>query len=247
MELRGKTVLITGASSGIGEALAVLLAKEGCRLLLVARRGEALQALADRIRPDAADVDVFVADVRDAERCAAATARMVEKWGRVDIAILSAGVGTFQRVNEFDASTANDIIGVNVTGVINGVAAVLPTMIRQRTGMIVGISSIAAHIVAPYSAAYSASKAAVSTLLRGLQLGLKRHGVKILIVEPGFVRTPMTAGNKRMPFLMEVDEAARRIVRALRREKGLIRFPWLMYAIVKCMSVWRDGLARRWT
>jgi short-subunit dehydrogenase len=243
-DLAGRVVLITGASSGIGEALAVALAHEGCRLLLMARREAVLKTLAERIRPQAADVEVYAADVRDPVQCSGAVARALEKWGRLDIVILSAGIGVYQRISEFDAVTCGDLIAVNVNGVINGVGAALPVLRRQKAGMIVGISSIAAHLAYPISAAYAGSKAAVSTFLRGIQIGLKRDGVRVLIVEPGYIRTPMTASNRHMPMLMEADELARRILRAIRRNKGVLRTPWPMYLMVKMIGLWRDVLIR---
>jgi len=247
IDLSGKTVLITGASSGIGEALAVALARERCRLLLVARRREVLQALADRIRSSAADVDIFVADVRDAGQCAAAVGRAVEKWDRIDVAILSAGVGVYRRVHEFDAVEAGDLIAVNVTGLIYCVGALLPVMLRQQAGMIVGLSSLAGHFVSPVSSVYSASKAAVTTFLKGMRLGLRRHGIGVLTVEPGYVHTPMTAQNKRMPFVISADDAAERIVRAIRQGRSVLRFPWPMTIAARLAGCLPEILARRLT
>jgi short-subunit dehydrogenase len=245
MDLKDKVVLITGASSGIGEALAVGLAREGCRVLLMGRRGDVLAKLADRVRPQAADVDVFIGDVRDAGQCVAAVNQAVEKWGRLDIAVLSAGVGYYMRVHEFDVAKANETIAINVSGIINCVGAAMPVMIRQKSGMIVGLSSLAAYFVVPIAASYAASKAAVTSFLTGMQLGLMRHGVDVLIVEPGYVRTPMTAQNKRMPFLIEADDAADRIIRAIRQRKKLLRFPWAMVQLVRLVRLLPQALARR--
>jgi len=244
MDLSDKVVVITGASSGIGEALAVALAKARCRLLLVARRGEVLEALADRIRPDAADVDVFAADVGDPDQCTAAVARAVEKWGRIDVAILSAGLGVYRRLNEFDAAEAANMIHVNVNGVVHCTGALLPIMIRQESGMIVGLSSLAAHFVSPVSAGYSCSKAAVSMFLEGIRRGVGKYGIHVMTVEPGYIRTPMTARNKHLPFLIEADDAADRIVRAIRRGKTLLRFPWQMVLMVRLGKLVPGGLMR---
>ncbi|MBN1345141.1 MAG: SDR family NAD(P)-dependent oxidoreductase [Phycisphaerae bacterium] len=237
MDLSQKVVLITGASSGIGEALAVALARHHCRLLLVARRGDVLNALADRLRPDADDVDVFVGDVVDADQCAAAVEKAVAKWGRIDVAILSAGLGIYRRVHEFEPAEAARMIQVNVNGVVNCVGALLPVMIRQQSGVIVGLSSLAAHFVSPVSAAYAASKAAVSTFLEGIGRGVGKYGIHVLTVEPGYIRTPMTRNNKKLPFIIEADDCAARIIRGIRRKRTLLRFPWQMMLLIRLTRI----------
>ncbi len=245
MDPSGKVVLITGASSGIGEALAEALARAGAKLLLVARREEVLRGIAKRLRAAQAEVEVFPGDVRDARQMGEAVACAVRTWGRLDIVILSAGLGVYQRITEFDPVPAGDLIAVNVNGVINGVGAALPVMLKQKSGMIVGISSLAAHFSTPLSAAYSASKAAVSNFLTGIRMGSQRHGVNVLIVEPGFIRTPMTEGNKRMPFLLEASQAADRIIRAIRSDKRLLRFPLPMAMLVKLITLLPSSLAKK--
>ncbi len=243
-DLSEKVVLITGASSGIGEALAVELARARCQLMLVARREEVLRGLADRIRADAADVEVFVADVGKADQCAAAVDRTIAKWGRVDVAILSAGLGIYRRIHEFDAVEAGGMIHTNVNGIIYCVGALLPVMIKQQSGMIVGLSSLAAHFVSPVSSAYAASKAAVSTFLEGVRRGVGKHGIHVLTVEPGYIRTPMTAKNKHLPFIIKADEAARRIVRGIRREKQVLRFPWIMMMSIRLSALMPKNFMR---
>lgn len=244
MELKDKVVIITGASSGIGEALAILLAGHGCKLLLVARRKEVLESLAERIRPDAADVAVFVADVCDPEQCSAAAAAAVEKWGRIDITILSAGMGTYRRLHEFDAAECGDMINVNVNGVINGVGAVLPTMMEQKSGTIVGLSSLAAHFVSPISSGYAASKAAVSTFLEGIRRGVGKYNINVLTIEPGYIRTPMTRKNKKLPFIIEAEDCAERIIRGIRGRKTVLRFPWAMLMMIRLSNLVPSGLMR---
>lgn len=244
MDLTDKVVLITGASSGIGEQLAMQLARLRCRLLLVARRGEVLEALADRIRSDAADVDVFVADVQNTDEVEAAVRKAKDKWGRLDMVILSAGLGIYRRIHEFDPAEACRLMNVNVHGVVNGVGAALPVMIEQQSGMIVGISSLAAHFVSPVSSAYAASKAAVSTFLEGIGRGAGKYGIDVLTVEPGYIRTPMTANNKKLPFVIEADDCAARIIRAIRKRKMVYRFPWQMMLMIRITRIFPRILMR---
>jgi short-subunit dehydrogenase len=128
--------------------------------------------------------------------------------------------------------------------VMNGVGAVLPQMIEQRSGMIVGLSSLAAHFVSPVSSAYAASKAAVSTFLEGIRRGVGKHNVRVLTVEPGYIRTPMTAKNKHLPFMIESDDCAARIVRAIRRERNVLRFPLPMLWAIRLSSLMPSGFMR---
>ncbi len=244
MDLADKVVLITGASSGIGEALAVALARERCKLLLVARREEVLRDLADRIGNDAADVDVFVADVQQADDCRAAVEHARDRWGRLDVAVLSAGLGIYRRIGEFDPVEAGTMMATNVNGVMNGVAASLAVMIEQQSGMIVGLSSLAAHFVSPVSSAYAASKAAVSTFLEGIRRGVAKHGIHVLTVEPGYILTPMTQNNTKLPFVISAEDCAARIVRGMRRDKQVLRFPWAMLMLIRISNLVPSGLMR---
>lgn len=244
MDFADKVVMITGASSGIGEALAVALAKKRCKLLLVARREEVLRDLADRVRSDASDVDLFVADVQQADDCHAAVEHARRRWGRLDVTILSAGLGIYRRIGEFDPVEACDLMRTNVCGVMNGVAAALPVMVKQQSGMIVGLSSLAAHFVSPVSSAYAASKAAVSTFLEGIRRGVAKHGIHVLTVEPGYILTPMTQGNKKLPFVISAEDCADRIVSGMRRGKQVLRFPWAMLMLIRISNLIPSGLMR---
>jgi short-subunit dehydrogenase len=233
-----KVVFLTGASSGIGRALAVELARKGVRLGLLARRAELLMETVAEVERAGGEALALPADVRDPEQVTRAVERVRDRWGRVDVLIANAGMSTTTAGTDLRAAEASDVISINVIGVVNCVAAVLPEMVARKSGHLVAISSLAAYRGMPKSGAYSASKAAVSTLFESLRLDLRRSDVDVTVIHPGFIRTPMTEGRKKkLPFLLEVDDAARRIVRAIERRARTYAFPWQLAGIV--------GLIRR--
>jgi short-subunit dehydrogenase len=136
-----------------------------------------------------------------------------------------------------NAGEAGDVISINVIGVVNSVAAVLPAMIERGSGHLVAISSLASYRGMPKSGAYSASKAAVSTFFESLRVDLSRSGVDVTVIHPGFIRTPMTANRKKkLPFLLEVDDAACRIIRAVERRARTYAFPWQLASLVRVIK-----------
>ena len=136
-----------------------------------------------------------------------------------------------------DAAEAGDVISINVIGVVNSVAAVLPDMLARGRGQLVAISSLASYRGMPKSGAYSASKAAVSTFFESLRVDLRKSGIDVTVIHPGFIRTPMTANRKRkLPFLLETDDAACRILRAVERRARTYAFPWQLAGLVRMMK-----------
>lgn len=233
---KDKVVLVTGASSGIGHALALELGRRGARVGLLARREEALIALAGEIERAGGRALALKADVRDAEEVKRAAGRVREQWGHVDVLVANAGMSTTTAGTDLNAGEAGEVITINVIGVVNSVAAVLPQMIERGEGHLVAISSLAAFRGLPKSAAYSASKAAVSTFFESLRVDLVGSGVDVTIIHPGFIRTPMTAGRKKkLPFLLEVEEAVRLILRAVERRARTYAFPWQLAGIVRLL------------
>jgi short-subunit dehydrogenase len=231
---KNKVVIVTGASSGIGRALAVELGKRGARVGLIARRADELSKAAEEVARAGGEALEFPADVRNPSELEEATRRVVEKWGRVDVLVANAGMSSTTSGVSLDAGEASNVITVNVIGVVNSVAAVLPTMLKQKSGHLVAISSLAAYRGLPKSGVYSASKAAVSTFFESLRLDLHGQGVDLTVIHPGFVRTPMTAGRKnKLPFLLEVDDAACRIIRAIERRARAYAFPWQLASAVR--------------
>ncbi len=229
-----KVVLITGASSGIGRALAVELGKRGARLGLTARREAELLAVAEEVRRGGGEALALPCDVRHPDAVRAAAERVREQWGRVDVLVANAGMSTTTAGTRLDAGEAGDVISINVLGVVNSVAAVLPDMLKRGSGHLVAISSLASYRGMPKSGAYSASKAAVSTFFESLRVDLRKSGIAVTVIHPGFIRTPMTAGRKKkLPFLLEVEDAACRIVKAIERRARTYAFPWQLASLVR--------------
>jgi len=229
--------LITGASSGIGRGLALDLARRGAKLGLVARRHELLQEIEAEIsstNKGPTSVLLLPADVNDADALRQAAQELSHRFGPVDLLIANAGTGVTNPSDEFDAAQLSSVINVNVIGVANSVAAVLPEMISRASGHLVVISSLAAYRGLPKSAAYCASKAAVSAMFESFRLDLEPRGIDVTIIHPGFIKTPLTAGRKaHLPWLMEVGDAVNKILRAIEKRKKSYAFPWQLATIVR--------------
>lgn len=244
-----RSVVLTGASSGIGEELAIQLARRGDRLALLARRGELLEQVAERARVAATSaghrdlaISIYPVDVTDRDAMRAIIAE-VEQGEGLDLLILNAGRGDGSYVESFDDEAAAMVLDVNVTSTVYALGAALPRMIERRSGHVVGVSSIAGYRGLPGASAYSASKAALTTLLESLRLDLRRHGVRVTVVTPGFVRSPMTAKNRfPMPFMVEVQDAAAKILRGIDRKKREVRFPWPLITAVRLLRAMPDWL-----
>jgi len=227
-----RVVFITGASSGIGLGLALELAHRGAKLGLVARRKKILEEIAAEIQ--SSDVLTIAADVQDAQSMRVAAQEVISKFGKIDVLIANAGIGVTNDAAELDAAKVADVINVNVIGAANSAAAVLPEMVARRSGHLVVISSLAAYRGLPKSAAYCASKAAVSAFFESLRLDLKPRRVDVTIIHPGFIKTPLTAGRQaELPWLQEVDQAVKKIVKAIERRKTSYAFPWQLATIVR--------------
>jgi short-subunit dehydrogenase len=229
-----KVVFITGASSGIGRALAVELGRRGAWLGLLARRGETLQEIAKEVEGAGGRALALPADVRDADAVRVAADKLRAEFGRIDVLVANAGVGVTTDARDLQAKEVADVIGINVLGAVNSVTAVLPEMLKQGSGQLVAISSLAAYRGLPKSGAYCASKAAVSAFFESLRLDLRGSGVDVTIIHPGFIKTPLTAGrHAQMPFLMELDDAIKKIIRAIESRRKSYAFPWQLATIVR--------------
>jgi short-subunit dehydrogenase len=229
-----KVVMITGASSGIGRGLAVELGRRGAKLGLVARRADVLDDVAHEIEALGSKAIALPADVQNGDSVRAVADKLRANLGPIDVLIANAGIGGNIDAAELRGEQVAGVINVNVIGVANCVAAVIPEMVSRGQGQLVAISSLAAYRGLPKSAAYCASKAAVSALFESLRLDLQPRGIDVTIIHPGFIKTPLTAGrHAQMPFLMELDDAVKKIVRAIERRRKSYSFPWQLATIVR--------------
>jgi len=235
MSWSNQVVLITGASSGIGRGLAIELARRGAKLGLVARRAELLHEIVSNLAaPQRANTLALAADVEELQSVRGAAERLISQFGRVDVLIANAGIGVTNPGAEFDAAKFSSVINVNLIGAANSVAAVLPEMVVRGSGHLVAISGLAAYRDLPKSAAYCASKAGLSVMFESLRLDVAPRGINVTIIHPGFIKTPLTAGRQaRLPWLMEVDEAVHKMLRAIEKRKKSYAFPWQLATIVR--------------
>lgn len=227
-------VVITGASSGIGKALALEYAKRGATLALIARRQDQLDQLAATlpVRPH-----TYVADVRDAQSLRRAADDFISRVGCPDVVIANAGVsaGTLTNAPE-DNAVFEEILATNVTGMMLTFQPFIEPMKARGNGSLVGIASIAGFRGLPGAAAYSASKAAAISYLESLRVELRVSGVSVVTICPGYIATPMTAKNPyRMPFLMDANVAAGKMADAIARRKRFYVLPWQMALVGRCL------------
>lgn len=245
MLFHDRTVLITGASSGLGEAIARAFVAEGARVGLMARREDKLRALQASLTSAGGRAAVAVADVADYGAVQAGVRQIADQLGPIDILIANAGIADVVSARRFDPSKIAQLMQINVMGVTHAIAAVLPSMLERRQGHLVGISSLSAVRPAPRFMAYGASKACVSYLLNGLRMDLADKGVDVTVVQPGFIRTEMTESMKNMPMIMEAGPAASAIIKAVHARRRNFSFPRPMYQLLKLTRWLPDALVTR--
>jgi short-subunit dehydrogenase len=236
--LANQVAVITGASSGIGRALAKALAARSCPVGLIARRGDKLGGLAEEIRTAGGTAAAAPADVTDRSQMSAAVQEIRARLGPIDLMIANAGVGAPTLLQPVNVADIEKMFRVNVLGAVYAIEAVLPQMLERGRGHLVGVSSLGAYKGLPGESAYCATKAALNTYLEGLRIQLRDRGIRVTTVCPGFVKTPMTEMNKfPMPGLLTAEQAAERIVRAIRRNRKVYNFPWQTNLLMK-MTRW---------
>ena len=226
-------IWITGASSGLGLELARQYAEAGHQVSASARGIEALDALADACREMPGRIYPFALDVTDMNQVNSCLTRITETVGVPDLCVFNAGTHSENPVKKFDREVYQRLMNINYMGVVNCLQAIVPVYLQQNRGEIAVVSSVAGHRGLPNASAYGASKAALINMCESLQPELAAEQVSLRLINPGFVRTPLTDRNKfAMPFLMEVEDAATRIVKGLEGNSFEISFPrrftWLL-------------------
>jgi NAD(P)-dependent dehydrogenase (short-subunit alcohol dehydrogenase family) len=232
MRLDGTSVWIVGASSGIGAALARELLGRGCQVAISARDEAALRDVSG------GRMLVVPLDVTDAPSVASAAHEVAEVLGRVDVVVLAAGYWQQMSARDFDAAEFRRHVDVNLVGMATCLGEVIPLMLRQGGGTIVGVASVAGFRGLPGAEGYGATKAAQINLLEALRTGLRHDGISVQTVCPGFVRTPMTEGNDfPMPFLVTAEAAARSMADGIESGRPEVVFPWPMAVLMRAARI----------
>lgn len=231
-----KSLVISGASSGLGLALARHYLEQGATIAAFARRGELLQPLSTEFPGRAFCYEL---DVRDAPAVQQAANDFITHVGRPDVVIANAGVsvGTLTEYAE-DIDAFQQVLDINVLGMVKTFQPFIAAMREAKRGTLVGIASVAGFRGLPGSSAYSASKAAAISYLESLRVELRDSGVKVVTICPGYIRTPMTANNPYvMPFMLDADVAAKRMVSAIESETSFAVIPWQMGMVGRVLKL----------
>lgn len=224
-----KRALVTGASGGLGAALARQLARRGVEVWLAARRESMLVDEARRIEEAGGRAHTLVLDIRDADRTVEALERLDDESGGIDLVIANAAIAGAAAATPISRCTwpeVRDLVQTNLVGSLATVMPFIPRMLARGHGHLVGISSLAADSPNPRTVPYGASKAALTYFLEAAGMELRAKGVAVTVIHPGFMRTPAADGiAEPMPFIVEVEDAARIVDRAIQRRARMLRFP----------------------
>ena len=238
---RARLVWITGAGKGIGRELARHYAQQGWTVAVSARTEADLQLLAEEL--PAGQIKIFPLDVTDKEAVATTVYQIEHKVGEIDLAILNAGTYTPTPAESFAVDPFRKLVETNLMGTVNGLAPLLEIFQKRLSGQIAVVASLAGYRGLPGAAAYGATKAGLINICESLRPELERHGVRLSVVNPGFIETPLTAKNDfPMPFLMPAKSAARRIAEGLEAGNFEITFPTRFALLMKLLRILPDRL-----
>jgi short-subunit dehydrogenase len=229
--------LITGASSGIGAALAQRLARHGDHVILVARRLRLLQEVAEEIAKAGGSSEISVCDVTIGEAARACVDEALRKHGRIDRLILNAGGGSRAAPEHLTSADMRASLDLNLFGVVNFVEAALPALLQQGSGQIVAIGSIAGFRGLPHAASYGAAKAALMNYIESLRIDLTPKGIAVTLAAPGFVVTKDTKKQRAKPMSMRVEPAADLLAKAILARRPYVSFPWTLAWIAQLMRL----------
>jgi short-subunit dehydrogenase len=235
MDWSGQKVFITGASSGIGAGLAKEFARKGAIVGAFARRTEELEALKAEAQEMPGSIDTYVGDVVRDEDVSRAVEAFTSEFGPIDVLIANAGIGgNSRRADVYAVEDFKRVVDINLIGAFNTVRAVLPSMMERGSGHLVAISSLAGFRGLPKSAAYCSSKAGMTSLFESVRLDCIGSGVDVTVIQPGFIRTPLTEGRKsKLPFMMELEESMPYFINAIEKRKRFAAFPWPLALLVR--------------
>lgn len=239
MDLSGKVVWLTGASSGIGAETAKELDKRGAIVHGTARREERLKEIEGQLR----NFRPAPGDVSDLEAMKAIAEKIRDEHGHIDIALFNAGTWHQLKIREFSSEPIRKGIEVNFMGMVHGIEATLPAMLERGEGTIAGVASVAGYRGLPSAEAYSPAKAAMINLLECLRIDAGGKGIKVVTINPGFVDTEMTERNRfPMPFMVSAESAGEAIVDGLEADRNEIVFPLPMKLMMKAVNLLPIGV-----
>ncbi len=238
--MNNKTIWITGASSGIGKALAIKFAQEGWKVAISARRENLLK----EISKSQNNIDYFPLDVTDIEKCKTVFNDVKKKLGNVNISVFCTGIHDPKSEKKLNLEKVRKIMEVNFFGTVNSINAVYDYYKDKKSGQISIVSSVAGYRGLPAAGAYCASKSALSSFAESLYFDFKRDNVRISLVSPGFIKTPMTDQNDfPMPMIKSPEFAAEQMFKGLTRSKSFeIHFPKTFTSLMKVLKVIPNGL-----
>ena len=238
--MNNKTIWITGASSGIGKALAIKFAQEGWKVAISARRENLLK----EISKSQNNIDYFPLDVTDIEKCKTVFNDVKKKLGDVNISVFCTGIHDPKSEKKLNLEKVRKIMEVNFFGAVNSINAVYDYYKDKKSGQISIVSSVAGYRGLPAAGAYCASKSALSSFAESLYFDFKRDNVRISLVSPGFIKTPMTDQNDfAMPMIKSPEFAAEQMFKGLTRSKSFeIHFPKTFTSLMKVLKVIPNGL-----
>ena len=234
---KSKVVWITGASSGIGRALALKMASEGWTVAATARSVESLHTLAEESKTLSGAIYPFSADVTDSSEICAILDKIESSCGAVNLAVLNAGTFVPDTAKTTCGENVTALMQLNFVGTINCMHPLVIKMRSRSAGAIAVVSSLAGYVGLPGAAAYGASKAALINLTESLRPELSTYGIKLQVINPGFIKTPLTDKNQfKMPFLMDVSDAVNALYKGLNSDRFEITFPIRFSIIMKILK-----------
>lgn len=247
-----KRVVVTGATSGLGREIAVQLGRRGWRVALTGRRADRLKDAAEAVRAAGGTPLELLGSVTDPAVVKAHYALLKEAWGGLDWAVLNAGGGDKNNARNFSAENVTSTFETNLFGVAYWMEAVVPDMVAAGSGTIAAVSSLAGFRGFPARGSYCASKAALNVLMESARVDLRKAGVRVVTVCPGFVKSELTDRNnpEQMPFLLSTEDGARRIIAGVEAGRRVVHFPWqlslpVMYLLHNLPGWLYDRMAAR--